>query len=259
MDGVINILTVAAAALLSVRLYFSGLHRRYRAFFLFLIFFALQSSAPAVLGQTTRLPEGLGPNPADRMVFLRLGSSGIVFVGLPRLSGLIYGGALVAHRSSFRSIAGFRFQSDHTLPLYAAGPFDGVLLRGRARRLLQPSRFSVHDLGFAHTVSDHAEPQHYHPQRGFLGLFFQQYGHFPIVKYARLCDGQHSRIWHPGRQPGSAGNLAGDVEYGRGTTTAQTTPRLDARSRGGNAQPIESSQLGVAAGYLVLSQPLLTR
>jgi hypothetical protein len=48
VSSVINGLIVAGAAILSARLYFSGLHRRYRAFFLFLIFFALQNVSVAV-------------------------------------------------------------------------------------------------------------------------------------------------------------------------------------------------------------------
>jgi len=50
MASVINILTVVGTALLSVRLYSSHLHLRYRAFFLFLIFFTLQNVALAVIG-----------------------------------------------------------------------------------------------------------------------------------------------------------------------------------------------------------------
>jgi hypothetical protein len=48
ISSVINVSIVAGAALLSARLHFSGLHRRYRAFFLFLIFFTLQNVALAV-------------------------------------------------------------------------------------------------------------------------------------------------------------------------------------------------------------------
>lgn len=47
--NVIDLLVAAGAAHLSVRLYSSGLHRRYRAFFRFLIFFALQNAACGVL------------------------------------------------------------------------------------------------------------------------------------------------------------------------------------------------------------------
>jgi hypothetical protein len=47
--SVINVLIVAATALLSARLYFSGLYRRYRAFFLFLIFGTLQNAALALI------------------------------------------------------------------------------------------------------------------------------------------------------------------------------------------------------------------
>lgn len=50
MAGVINFSIVVGAVLLSGRLYLSGLHRRYRAFFLFLIFFTLQSVVYALLG-----------------------------------------------------------------------------------------------------------------------------------------------------------------------------------------------------------------
>jgi hypothetical protein len=50
MTSVVNILTVASAALLCARLYLSGLHRRYPAFFLYLIFFTLQNGAFAFLG-----------------------------------------------------------------------------------------------------------------------------------------------------------------------------------------------------------------
>jgi hypothetical protein len=53
MSSVINALIVVAAALLSGRIYFSGLHRRYRAFFNFLIFFALQNLALTILGETS--------------------------------------------------------------------------------------------------------------------------------------------------------------------------------------------------------------
>jgi hypothetical protein len=49
MLSVIDILIVGASAALSARLYFSGLHRRYRAFFLFLIFFTLQNVPLAIL------------------------------------------------------------------------------------------------------------------------------------------------------------------------------------------------------------------
>ena len=49
MSTFINVLVAGGAALLSARLYFSGLHRRYRAFFLFTIFFALQSGFLGVL------------------------------------------------------------------------------------------------------------------------------------------------------------------------------------------------------------------
>jgi hypothetical protein len=47
--NVIDLLVAGGAALLSARLYSSGLHRRYRAFFLFTIFFALQNAACGVL------------------------------------------------------------------------------------------------------------------------------------------------------------------------------------------------------------------
>ncbi|MGC9946386.1 MAG: hypothetical protein ABSF64_08465 [Bryobacteraceae bacterium] len=50
MTGIINVLTVAGATLLSVRLYTSGLHRRYRAFLLFLAFFILQNVVMITLG-----------------------------------------------------------------------------------------------------------------------------------------------------------------------------------------------------------------
>jgi hypothetical protein len=50
MSNAINVLIVAGAALLSARLCFSGLHRRYRAFFLFLVFFTLQNAVLAVVG-----------------------------------------------------------------------------------------------------------------------------------------------------------------------------------------------------------------
>ena len=49
VSSVINVLIVVGTALLSASLYFSGLHRRYRAFFLFLIFFTLQNVALAVV------------------------------------------------------------------------------------------------------------------------------------------------------------------------------------------------------------------
>jgi len=48
ISSVINVVIVAGTALLSARLYFSGLHRRYRAFFLFLIFSTLQNMAVTV-------------------------------------------------------------------------------------------------------------------------------------------------------------------------------------------------------------------
>jgi len=48
VSSVLNALVVASTALLTARLYFSGLHRRYRAFFLLLIFSTLQSVAPLV-------------------------------------------------------------------------------------------------------------------------------------------------------------------------------------------------------------------
>ena len=50
MTSVVNILTVASAALLCARLCYSGLHRRYPAFFLYLIFFTMQNGAFAFLG-----------------------------------------------------------------------------------------------------------------------------------------------------------------------------------------------------------------
>ncbi|HXM40747.1 MAG TPA: hypothetical protein VN924_05815 [Bryobacteraceae bacterium] len=53
MSGIIEILIVVGTALLSVRLYVSGLYRRYRAFFLFLIFSALQNIAVAIVGSTS--------------------------------------------------------------------------------------------------------------------------------------------------------------------------------------------------------------
>ena len=49
VSSAINILIVAGAALLSARLYFSGLNRRYRAFFLFMVFFTLQNTAFVVV------------------------------------------------------------------------------------------------------------------------------------------------------------------------------------------------------------------
>jgi len=50
MSGVIDALIAGGAALLSTRLYSSGLHRRYPAFFLFMVFFALQNVTLVVLG-----------------------------------------------------------------------------------------------------------------------------------------------------------------------------------------------------------------
>jgi hypothetical protein len=55
MASVLNALIAVGSALLSARLYFSGLHRRYRAFFLFMIFSALQSGVVAVLNPTGNL------------------------------------------------------------------------------------------------------------------------------------------------------------------------------------------------------------
>ena len=49
MANVIDYLVVAAGVVLSARLYFSGLSRRYQAFFFFLIFFTLQTSVLALL------------------------------------------------------------------------------------------------------------------------------------------------------------------------------------------------------------------
>jgi hypothetical protein len=49
MSTVINVLVAGGAALLSARLFFSGLHRRYRAFFLFTIFFTLENGSLGVL------------------------------------------------------------------------------------------------------------------------------------------------------------------------------------------------------------------
>jgi hypothetical protein len=45
MSSVINIVIAVGSASLTARLYFSGLHRRYRAFFLYMAFFTLQSAA----------------------------------------------------------------------------------------------------------------------------------------------------------------------------------------------------------------------
>lgn len=50
MSGVIDALIAGGAVLLGTRLYSSGLHRRYPAFFLFMIFFALQNATVVVLG-----------------------------------------------------------------------------------------------------------------------------------------------------------------------------------------------------------------
>jgi hypothetical protein len=50
MLNVINVLVAVVAVLLIVRLYFSGSHRRYRAFFFFLIFFTLQNGVVVILG-----------------------------------------------------------------------------------------------------------------------------------------------------------------------------------------------------------------
>lgn len=53
ISSVINILIVVASALLSARLYFSGLHRRYRAFFLFLVFFTAIDIPFAILSPSS--------------------------------------------------------------------------------------------------------------------------------------------------------------------------------------------------------------
>jgi hypothetical protein len=50
MLNVLNVLVAVAAGLLSFRLYYSGTHRRYRAFFFFLIFFILQNAVVVILG-----------------------------------------------------------------------------------------------------------------------------------------------------------------------------------------------------------------
>jgi len=50
MVSVINLLIVAGAVLLSARLYYLGLYRRYRAFFSFLIFFILGNGLFVILG-----------------------------------------------------------------------------------------------------------------------------------------------------------------------------------------------------------------
>jgi hypothetical protein len=52
MASVLNALIAVGSVSLSARLYFLGLHRRYRAFFLFLIFSALQSGVAASLNPT---------------------------------------------------------------------------------------------------------------------------------------------------------------------------------------------------------------
>ena len=49
MSSVINVLVVVGTALLSASLYFSGLHRRYRAFFLFLTSSLCRNVALAVV------------------------------------------------------------------------------------------------------------------------------------------------------------------------------------------------------------------
>lgn len=54
MELIINGLVVTGAGMLAVRLGLSGLHRRYRAFFVFLIFFALQSLAVVLGGLNSR-------------------------------------------------------------------------------------------------------------------------------------------------------------------------------------------------------------
>jgi hypothetical protein len=53
MAGTINVLIVVGATLLSARLYFLGLHRRYPAFVLFLMFFGMQSAVLTVLSRTS--------------------------------------------------------------------------------------------------------------------------------------------------------------------------------------------------------------
>ena len=50
MLSIINLLVVAGAVLLSARLYYSGLHRRYRAFFFFLIYFIVANGVFVILG-----------------------------------------------------------------------------------------------------------------------------------------------------------------------------------------------------------------
>jgi hypothetical protein len=51
VSSIIDLAIGAGAALLIVRLYFSGLHRRYQAFFYFLVFFILQNGVLGILGQ----------------------------------------------------------------------------------------------------------------------------------------------------------------------------------------------------------------
>ena len=105
------------------------------------------------------------------MVVLCMDRFGVVLVGPTRLPGPVYSGALVANRSDFLCVAGFRLQPGGSFPRYAARTPDGVLLRGRARRLLQPRGFLADDAGPAHAVSHHAESQRDYPQRGVFGLF----------------------------------------------------------------------------------------
>jgi hypothetical protein len=55
MDGILSWLIVASTAILSLRLYFVGLHRRYRAFFFYLIFSTLTGGILALLVPTGKM------------------------------------------------------------------------------------------------------------------------------------------------------------------------------------------------------------
>jgi len=57
MAGILNLVTVALAAILSIRLFVSGLYRRYRAFFCYLVFYALREGVLGSLDTSNRLYE----------------------------------------------------------------------------------------------------------------------------------------------------------------------------------------------------------
>jgi hypothetical protein len=172
MARFVDLLIVAGMAILSVRLFASGLHRRYRVFFFYLIFATLRSAfSPVSTSRSNRLPVYLGVDGALEWLFMSWWCWRFMPLVLQDYRGLSTAGrwalivavlvALLASAISLMAPSQLTTQG-HLMRYYYV-----------AERAVYFSLvvFLLSILGFPHAVPHHSEPQHHRPQYGVFRLF----------------------------------------------------------------------------------------